>query len=173
MDEHIVGHRDVISIFSHCYSSLQSVGLIFRVSAGWKCIWYGSIRFSMESRSFHPMLVVTVFLTTLPCILIDALYSQLKLALCGIPPNMLTCSNMSNSVPPPVRCSRRLASRHDGRGGASSADSTPGTLPRRRGPKRCGENCCHDAIDGNLLLLFCCCRWPWCFFVVLCVVLMW
>ena len=34
MDEHIVGDHDVISIFSHCYSSLQSVGLIFRVSAG-------------------------------------------------------------------------------------------------------------------------------------------
>jgi hypothetical protein len=65
---------------------------------------------------------------------------------------MLTRSNTSNSVPPPVRCSRRLASRHDGRGGASSAGSTPETLPRRRGPKRRGENRGHDAADGNLSL---------------------
>jgi hypothetical protein len=129
---------------------------------------YVSLRFSIENHSCRPTLVVTVFLTTLPYIFIDALYPQLKLALHGIPADMLTRSNTSNSVPPPVRCSRHLASSHDCRVGASSAGSTPGMLPRRRGPKRHGGNRGRDAVDGKLLFhlllsvdvldVFCCSR---------------
>ena len=113
---------------------------------------YGSLRFSIENRSCRPTLVVSVFLSTLPYIVIDALYPQLKLALHGIPANMLTRSNTSNSVPPPVRCSRRTTLRRDCRVGASSAGSTPRMHPHHRGPKRRGENLGHDAVDGNLLL---------------------